>query len=235
MALVSIQRNDDGLEDLLKDFKNLKRPEERKGQIVEGKLLGKLCDADIYLPDLEALDEIYSKIGRSKEDAYKSEEIGIADYRVFYLNIFKSILKIVPESISNLSALRRLQLLGMQLSNLPESIGRLSSLQALNLSNNQLSSLPESIGNLSSLKELWLSWNRLSTLPENMGNLSSLKNLMIDGNEYLSAIPKSLENIRGLQSVYLLDCEKILGNVDSREVINRLEARGVRVYVRQEE
>jgi hypothetical protein len=59
---------------------------------------------------------------------------------------------------------------------LPESVGDLSSLEELRLTGNQLTTLPESIGNLKSLKRLYLANNKLSTLPE---SFSQLKNLLL--------------------------------------------------------
>jgi len=69
-----------------------------------------------------------------------------------------------------------------QLTNLPESITKLSNLTRLNLSKNQLTNLPESITNLSNLTRLYLRRNQLKNLPESITKLSDLTRLDLSKN-----------------------------------------------------
>lgn len=100
-------------------------------------------------------------------------------------------LKIIPESIALLTALRRLDLSKNQLSELPESIGLLTALSRLDLSGNQLSALPESIAALTDLRTLDLSNNHLSKLTEVIGALTALRTLNLSNNHLLK-VPESI-------------------------------------------
>ncbi|MFX1399154.1 MAG: hypothetical protein ACFFAS_19185, partial [Promethearchaeota archaeon] len=110
----------------------------------------------------------------------------------------------LPESITKLASLQRLNLRRNQLSTLPESIGNLTSLTSLLLSANKLTSLPESIGNLSSLQKLSIWDNQLTTLPESIGNFSSLQRLGLRHNQ-LTTLPESITKLASLQRLDLID------------------------------
>jgi len=89
-----------------------------------------------------------------------------------------------PISILELKFLKKLYLIGLNLTILPEDIDKLVHLRKLNLRANLLKTLPISIGNLSSLKELDLSENNLSTFPRSICNLKSLTDIHIDYEVY---------------------------------------------------
>jgi hypothetical protein len=117
----------------------------------------------------------------------------------------------LPEAIGQLIHLKVLKLGGIswmnennRLTTLPESLSNLSQLQKLDLSNNQLTTLPESLGNLSKLQELYLSNNQLTMLPESLGNLFHLQTLYLHKNQ-LTALPKSLGKLYQLQDLDLSD------------------------------
>ncbi|RKZ41194.1 MAG: hypothetical protein DRR00_31850, partial [Candidatus Parabeggiatoa sp. nov. 3] len=104
---------------------------------------------------------------------------------------------------------------GNQLSgSIPESLGDLSNLRKLWLDSNQLSgSIPESLGNLSNLSNLWLSKNQLSgSIPESLSKLSILEYLVLDRNQLSGSIPDSLSSLSNL--IYLdLDSNQLSGSI----------------------
>ncbi|GAH04401.1 unnamed protein product [marine sediment metagenome] len=65
---------------------------------------------------------------------------------------------------------------------MPDSIGDISSLKKLNLWRNKLSHLPDSIGKLNSLQSLQLEENNLKNLPDSLINMSSLEGIVWDKN-----------------------------------------------------
>jgi hypothetical protein len=103
----------------------------------------------------------------------------------------------LPESLGNLTALRRLGLGGNQLSALPEWLGNLSALTWLDLSRNRLVALPGWLGSLTGLTELWVGGNQLSGLPESLGNLTALRRLDLSGNR-LTVLPDWLGGLPAL-------------------------------------
>ena len=81
----------------------------------------------------------------------------------------------IPESISRLKHLERLDLGGNKITKLPESIGELKNLKVLILEGCYLTELPDSIGNLSQLRRLYLTDNDITTLPESLNKLKLLE------------------------------------------------------------
>ncbi len=89
-------------------------------------------------------------------------------------------LKVIPDTIGNLSNLRELDLSDNNLETLPESIGRLYNLEELYLSGNRnFRRLPYSIGDLKNLETLELEQTNLESLPESMGKLTKLSSFVI--------------------------------------------------------
>jgi Leucine-rich repeat (LRR) protein len=60
---------------------------------------------------------------------------------------------------------------------IPESIGNLTKLKKLALYGNQISTLPGSIQNLTGLEELYVDLNPIERLPDDIGRLKNLKML----------------------------------------------------------
>jgi len=118
------------------------------------------------------------------------------------LNLRSNKLTSLPESISCLISLKKLNLSANKFTSLPESIGCFTSLKELNLSFNKLTSLPESIGSLKSLEELKLYSNQLITLPESIGNLTVLKKLLLRNNK-LTVLPESIGALKSLEELDL--------------------------------
>lgn len=87
----------------------------------------------------------------------------------------------LPNEISVLSSLQRLELQSCQLVALPHSFGSLRDLRYLHLRFSALTSLPNSIGNLSSLRHLDLGFSgELTRLTDSFGRLISLQHLDLD-------------------------------------------------------
>ena len=74
---------------------------------------------------------------------------------------------------------------------IPESISLLTKLRKLNLSKNNIIELPKSMFLLTNLKYLDLSYNMLDEIPEDITNLKSLTTLRLQNNQ-ISKIPKTI-------------------------------------------
>ena len=136
-----------------------------------------------YQGDLDVLQDI---IDVNESLSGEPLEIGSQEWdygRLEKLDLHRTQLTTLPESIGNLSSLEMLLLSSNQLTTLPESIGNLSSLEELYLYHNQLTTLPESIGNLSNLEKLYLNDNQLTTLPESICSLPSDCNINVSNNQ----------------------------------------------------
>ncbi|CAB9504929.1 serine threonine-protein kinase BRI1-like [Seminavis robusta] len=123
----------------------------------------------------------------------------------------------IPSSISNLEALRHLDLsqngfTGM----MPESLGTLTDLRYLFLAQNDFTpgDIPQWVLGLSTLAELSLkSTNRTGTIPDNLGNeLQGLVLLDLDDNNLGGEIPLSLGLLRNL-NVLLLNRNNFTGEL----------------------
>lgn len=132
----------------------------------------------------------YAKAIRKIEQAKKENAIDL-DLRGLKLES-------VPETISQLTLLRTLDLSFNQLTSLPESLGQLTALRTLQLSYNKLTSLPESLSQLAALRKLDLESNNLTSLPESLGWLKALQALNLSYNQ-LMRFPKSIGQLTALQ------------------------------------
>ncbi|XP_041428204.1 E3 ubiquitin-protein ligase LRSAM1 isoform X2 [Xenopus laevis] len=112
--------------------------------------------------------------------------------------------QLVPKScqISDLSALKVLDLHENQIAALPANVGQLTSLRVLNIERNLLRTLPDSIGDLSQLQTLNVKGNKLKVLPPTIRGLRSLRTLNISENR-LQELPRSLANVRTLETLSL--------------------------------
>ena len=108
----------------------------------------------------------------------------------------------LPDSLSELTSLKKLYLDGNYLKILPEMITHLPSLTDLILSNNQLSTLPEALANFSSLSALYLGGNSFSSLPEPILKLPSLKALDLSHNNF-EILPDTLKKLKNLEILYI--------------------------------
>lgn len=118
----------------------------------------------------------------------------------------------LPETISDLDALRVLDLHSNQLAELPAEIGQLGNLVELRLFRNQLADLPLEIGRLHNLEILVLGGNQLAELPPTLGDLRRLDTLHVNDNP-LTALP---EGLSGLVNLRLLNVSH--GDADASPV-----------------
>ena len=103
----------------------------------------------------------------------------------------------LPESFTDLTKLKHLELENNLLTELPVDLGNLINLEQLVINYNLITHLPGSITLLTSLNFLWAHHNPLKTLPENIGNMSQLQWLYLN-NDSLKYIPASIGNLENL-------------------------------------
>ncbi|CAH2316928.1 E3 ubiquitin- ligase LRSAM1 [Pelobates cultripes] len=112
--------------------------------------------------------------------------------------------QLLPKScqISDLSALKVLDLHDNKMTSLPVDVGSLTSLRVLNVERNLLRSLPDSIGDLVQLQTLNVKGNKLKVLPHTVGGLRSLRTLDVTENR-LQELPQELAHVRTLEMLSL--------------------------------
>ncbi len=108
----------------------------------------------------------------------------------------------LPESLSQLTQLKSLDLSFNKLTELPNWLCQLNQLQSLSLSHNQLIELPEWIGQLKQMKSLNLSHNELIELPEWIGQLKQMQSLRLAGIQ-LTKLPNSVGDFNQLTELEL--------------------------------
>lgn len=118
------------------------------------------------------------------------------------LNLSNNALASLPAWVGQLTQLQSLDLSENQLSFLPEWLCQLTQLQLLDLSENQLTSLPDWLIQLTHLQSLYLSGNQLRSLPEWLGQLTLLRSLLLSNNQLIS-LPKSFFNLKQLETLLL--------------------------------
>ncbi|XP_073920861.1 krev interaction trapped protein 1 isoform X6 [Castor canadensis] len=91
----------------------------------------------------------------------------------------------LPEELSNMTQLKKLDISDNAIKEIPRNIGDLRSLVSLDAINNQISYLPPSFLSLTALQQLNLRGNNLTTLPSAIYSLSSLKEINFDDNPLL--------------------------------------------------
>lgn len=149
---------------------------------------------EIPREEYNALEEIAAKTGKDIEDyeigglrdkifVYEELSVKIRDNHITRLRVNKCNLRRLPESIGDLTRLRKLELYSNQLTRLPNTIGNLANLRGLALSSNRLTRLPRTIGKLRQLDSLWLAHNKLRTLPKKIGKLPQLQHISIKQNK----------------------------------------------------
>ncbi|MHA1729436.1 MAG: leucine-rich repeat domain-containing protein, partial [Promethearchaeota archaeon] len=109
--------------------------------------------------------------GDKEYEVLKDTSFRYRNLHIIELNLNKSKLTHLPESIGRLQSLKKLYLNDNELVTLPNSISNLKLLEILDLRNNKLTSLPKNIDNLHLLKELRVRGNELASMSENIGNL----------------------------------------------------------------
>jgi leucine-rich repeat protein SHOC2 len=123
------------------------------------------------------------------------------------LDLSYNYIEILPDSIGNLTKLTNLNLKSNRLTRLPENIGNLTDLKVFNIHRNPLIELPESIGKLTKITQLRpckgsAASSDLQRLPESIGNLTNLTQLALQGCQ-LTQLPESIGNLTKLSQLYL--------------------------------
>ena len=164
-----------------------------------------LMAAKDTLQGTESLDWSYDR----HIDNWEGITVEVVDgsHRVTELHLsFSSLDGTIPAGLSNLSALKKLELYGTSLSGgIPPELGDLSSLTVLFLPGNDLSGgIPSELGKLTELTILQLSRNELTgAIPSELGNLTKLTRLRLDNNQLTGAIPEELAYLANLRRIYL--------------------------------
>ena len=108
------------------------------------------------------------------------------------------ILRKLPEFITTLKYIKKLDLKINRIAKLPKTIGSLNYLTYLDLSNNNLRRLPESFGSLNSLEYLYLKYNDIYEIPSAIGKLKKLKTLDLRHNN-IKSLPDEISNLNSLE------------------------------------
>lgn len=114
-------------------------------------------------------------------------------------------IKSLPNSISNLSSLKHLNL-NHSTCSLPASVSGLCSLEYIGISGRHPRDIPNDIGSLSSLKVLNLYWNLFRTMPTSLSQLSSITSLHFSECANLESLPGLPPNMK---SLYLYGCKSL--------------------------
>src|SRR5205823_3969243 len=112
--------------------------------------------------------------------------------------VTRSKLLFVPDCISKLTPLTRLELEHNQLRDLPDAIQTLTNLLSLNLSRNLFTETPAVLTKLTKLLSLSLSFNRLHVVHSNLSVLTALKAFKLEGNPDLTSLPIQLTSLTHL-------------------------------------
>ncbi|MBC8029843.1 MAG: TIR domain-containing protein [Pyrinomonadaceae bacterium] len=99
---------------------------------------------------------------------------------------------------------RKLTLVHLRLRRLPESIRDLTWLRRLYVDQNKLTELPDWIDELVELEVLWIAYNPLKTLPSSLRRLRKLREINISGSK-LSAVSDVIGSLTGLRKLVVGD------------------------------
>lgn len=110
-------------------------------------------------------------------------------------------LSIIPGNLGQLSQLKRLSFLNLQIKELPESLGDLLLLNSIYIHACPIECLPESLFQLTKLKSLSVSRTPLKALPENI-HLPNIKYISLTENQ-LTTLPASLALQPDIHSLHL--------------------------------
>jgi Leucine-rich repeat (LRR) protein/GTPase SAR1 family protein len=117
------------------------------------------------------------------------------------LDLSENLLTTLPVWFSEMQ-LQELNLSNNKLTTLPDRLGELMHLRSLNLSENELTNYPDWLGHLIHLQNLELSDSRVKELPEWLGQLTDLRFLDVSWNG-LTALPDSLGRLTRLTELNL--------------------------------
>ncbi|XP_004300918.1 PREDICTED: putative disease resistance RPP13-like protein 1 [Fragaria vesca subsp. vesca] len=114
-----------------------------------------------------------------------------------------NLLEVPHELFERLGCLRVLNLSRSAISKLPESIGNLIHLRYLNLSHTHIELLPKPLTTICGLETLKLkSCPKLLHLPENLKDLIKLRHLDFDRHRQLSSMPRDIGKLTSLETLH---------------------------------
>ncbi|XP_019445228.1 PREDICTED: putative disease resistance protein RGA3 [Lupinus angustifolius] len=155
-----------------------------------------------YLPSITYLD-----VEGIENASFFSQRYGPC---LKFLRISHFNLKVFPNAVGSLNALKELQIdYCQEIESLPENVLQgLASLRTLLIGNcDKLKSLPDSVGHLSSLERLIIRFCReLASLPSSFSQLQNLKQLAISGCPGLMSLPSSFSQLTILKQLAISDC-----------------------------
>ncbi|XP_054883674.1 p53-induced death domain-containing protein 1 [Poeciliopsis prolifica] len=123
-----------------------------------------------------------------------------------YVDLSFNQLTCMPSCLLQLPALSMLLLCHNHISALPPNLGQLSSLTYLSLMGNKLVSVPPSVGQLKALQRLDVSNNVLQHLPDEIGFLGELVKLELSRNK-LKWLPESMGSLVSLRELVIYSNE----------------------------
>ncbi|RLN39341.1 putative disease resistance protein RGA3 [Panicum miliaceum] len=152
---------------------------------------------------LRALAQLLAQSEGMTGDSYRLLVDSDASFAPRRVSFPRRNLSVIPEKILKLEGLRTLFLQKNPLTIEGSTFTRLEHLKVLDLSETAVELIPDNLGNLVYLRFLNLSHTRIQAIPESIGNLWSLKFLLLRGCKSLHALPKGIENLRGLRDLDL--------------------------------
>ena len=118
------------------------------------------------------------------------------------LDFHNNLIKDIPEYIIKLKTLKELYVYENRLTEIPEYVVELKKIRKLSFGNNKLCVIPEAISKLNNLKELYLYNNKLTDISKYITKLKNLNKLNI-ANNLLKEIPDSITDLKNLKELYL--------------------------------
>jgi len=124
--------------------------------------------------------------------------------KIEHLLATNNCLQTVPDVVSSLTHLTRLDLSNNMLKSVCDAVTELHGLTHLYLRNNLLTedTLPKDMRGLRSIRTLNLSGNRLTCLPQQVLDIVSLRNLFLGAN-HIKEVDKGINRLRRLRLLYL--------------------------------
>lgn len=173
--------------------------------------------ANIPAEEQNALKELfYSTNGKQWNNSWDFNTtpehwygVTVQNNRVVGLNLmFNNLTGVLPPSLGNLTALKKLELSFNNISGtLPLQLGNLKNLEILALNGNNITgNIPTQLGQLTQLKQLHLSSNRLSgNIPTTLENLTRIEVFNVFQNNLSGKIPEKIIANKLLQELVIAE------------------------------
>jgi Leucine-rich repeat (LRR) protein len=119
-----------------------------------------------------------------------------------HLNLEHNDFETLPEILRDMPQLTSFYMDYNPIKMLPDWIGELTQMEGMNFYEGQLRELPDSFGELVNLDHLGLDFNLLRALPDSFGNLDKLESVGLVGN-LLETLPETIGGLISLDSIDL--------------------------------